>query len=46
MTGSYTAMWWISIALGIVSALINWPIEEKPVARVANEQARAAALKV
>jgi MFS family permease len=32
---SYDMMWWISIALGIVSALINWPIAEKPVARIA-----------
>ncbi|MGE5512249.1 MAG: MFS transporter [Bacteroidota bacterium] len=34
-TQSYTAMWWISIALGLVAALLNWPIEEKPVARLA-----------
>lgn len=33
---SYDAMWWISIALGLVSALVNWPISEKPVARIAN----------
>lgn len=32
-TGSYAVMWWLSIALGIVSALINLPIEEKPVER-------------
>ncbi len=31
MTHSYAAMWWISIALGLLSALLNWPIEEKPV---------------
>ena len=31
MTQSYAAMWWISIALGLLSALLNWPIEEKPV---------------
>ena len=34
-TGSYYAMWWISIALGVVSALINLPIVEKPIAREA-----------
>ena len=35
LTGNYDAMWWISIALGIVSALLHWPIVEKPVARPA-----------
>ncbi len=29
-TGSYAAMWWLSIALGVASALINLPIVEKP----------------
>jgi predicted MFS family arabinose efflux permease len=38
MTHSYDAMWWISIALGVLSALVNWPIEEKPVARAAAPQ--------
>jgi len=33
LTGNYDAMWWISIALGIISALLHWPIVEKPVAR-------------
>jgi MFS family permease len=33
VTGGYDAMWWISIALGIASALIHLPIVEKPVAR-------------
>lgn len=32
---SYDAMWWISIALGVLAALINVPIVEKPVARLA-----------
>jgi MFS family permease len=31
--GSYTAVWWLSIALGIASALINLPIKEQPVHR-------------
>lgn len=35
LTGSYTAMWWISVALGLVAALLNWPIAERPVARLA-----------
>ena len=33
VTHSYDAMWWISIALGLVAALLNWPIEERSVAR-------------
>ncbi|AMJ59074.1 MFS transporter [Bosea sp. PAMC 26642] len=32
-TGSYQIVWWLSIALGIASALINLPIVEKPVER-------------
>lgn len=31
--GNYTLVWWLSIALGIASALINLPIKEQPVAR-------------
>ncbi|HLM41544.1 MAG TPA: MFS transporter, partial [Microvirga sp.] len=31
--GSYAAVWWLSIALGIASALINLPIKEQPVER-------------
>ena len=30
--GSYDAMWWLSIALGVASAAIHWPITEKPAA--------------
>jgi MFS family permease len=33
--GSYNAIWWMSVLFGVLSALINLPIEEKPVARVA-----------
>lgn len=32
-TGSYNVVWWLSVVLGIVSAIINLPIVEKPVAR-------------
>ena len=35
LTKSYDTMWWISIALGVISALLNWPIKEAPVARLA-----------
>ena len=34
-TGSYDLVWYLSIALGVVSALINLPIVEQPVARPA-----------
>ncbi len=34
-TGSYDAVWWLAIALGIISAVINLPIVERPVARLA-----------
>jgi predicted MFS family arabinose efflux permease len=34
-TGSYDAVWWLSVLFGVLSALINLPIVEKPVARVA-----------
>jgi predicted MFS family arabinose efflux permease len=33
--GSYNPVWYLSIALGIMSALINLPIVEKPVTRAA-----------
>ncbi len=38
-TGSYDAIWWLGIALGIFAAAIHWPIEEKPVARLAGQAA-------
>jgi MFS family permease len=34
-TGSYNVVWWLAILFGVLSALINMPIVEKPVARVA-----------
>lgn len=32
-TGSYDVVWWLAVATGIMSALINLPIVEKPVVR-------------
>ena len=32
-TGSYDSIWWLSILFGLLSAVINLPIVEKPVAR-------------
>ena len=34
-TGSYDAVWWLSIVFGLLSAAINLPIVEKPLPRVA-----------
>jgi MFS family permease len=34
-TGSYDIVWWLAVAFGILSAVINLPIEEKPVVRAA-----------
>ena len=34
LTGSYDTMWWLSVALGVFAALINWPIKEQPVERL------------
>lgn len=34
-TGSYSVVWWLAIVFGILSALINLPIVEKPVPRAA-----------
>src|SRR6266536_1633440 len=31
--GSYTPIWWLSVLFGLLSALINLPIVEQPVAR-------------
>jgi MFS family permease len=33
-TGSYDLVWWIAVALGVLAALINLPITERPVARL------------
>ena len=33
--GSYDAVWWISVALGFIAALLHWPIAERPVERLA-----------
>ena len=38
-TGSYNVVWWLSVVLGIISAAINLPIIEQPVARAAEAAA-------
>lgn len=40
-TGSYDMVWWLAIVLGILSAVINLPIVEKPVLRPAAAPAPA-----
>ncbi|NOJ45486.1 MFS transporter [Bradyrhizobium archetypum] len=37
--GSYTPIWWLSILFGVLSALINLPIVERPVARTVAQPA-------
>jgi len=32
-TGSYNIVWYISIALGVFAAVVNWPIREQPIQR-------------
>jgi predicted MFS family arabinose efflux permease len=34
-TGSYDIVWWVAVALGVAAALLHWPIDERPVARLA-----------
>jgi MFS family permease len=35
LQGNYDAIWWASIALGLLSAALHWGIREAPVARLA-----------
>ena len=39
VTGSYDIVWYISIALGVLGAVINYPIEEKTIARLDRQAA-------
>jgi predicted MFS family arabinose efflux permease len=39
--GNYDAMWWISVGLGVLAALLHWRIREQPAPRIAMAQARA-----
>jgi MFS family permease len=40
-TGSYDIVWWLGVLFGVISALINLPIVEKPVARLTPAAAAA-----
>ncbi len=33
MTGTYDAIWWIGVVLGLFAAVVHWPIREEPVSR-------------
>lgn len=35
ITGSYDYAWWISVALGVASSMLHWPIDERPVGALA-----------
>ncbi len=37
-TGSYDSVWTIAIVLGVVAAILHWPIADQPVARLTLEQ--------
>ncbi len=32
--GSYDTMWWLSVALGLLSAALHWPIDEREIPQV------------
>ena len=34
-TGSYDVIWWLAVALGVLAAILHWPIEERLVSRTA-----------
>ena len=36
-TGSYDMVWWVAIALGLVAALLHFPIDERAVPRIAGQ---------
>ena len=39
-TGAYDIVWMISIALGVLAALVNLPVDERPMARLAAQPAK------
>ena len=38
-TGRYDGVWWLGAALGIMAAIVHWPINEQPVRRLAAQNA-------
>jgi predicted MFS family arabinose efflux permease len=39
LTGSYDVVWWGGVVLGVLAALVHWPIREQAVARLARASA-------
>ena len=39
-TGAYDIVWMIAIALGVLAALVNLPVDERPLARLSAQPAR------
>jgi predicted MFS family arabinose efflux permease len=35
LTGSYTAVWVMAIVLGLMAAMLHWPISDQPVSEAA-----------
>ncbi|MDP6691417.1 MAG: MFS transporter [Alphaproteobacteria bacterium] len=40
-TGSYNLMWGVSVALGLASAALHWPIKDQPLERLSEAAVRA-----
>ncbi len=38
-SGSYDAMWWAGVVFGVLAAIVHWPINEKPLARLDSQPA-------
>ena len=38
LMGSYDVVWWLSVAIGLISAALHWPIAERPVERLAEAE--------
>jgi len=38
-TGSYQLMWFLTIAMGVVAAIMNWPIDDRQIVRPAPQNA-------
>ena len=39
LTGSYTVMWWLSVALGLFAAVMNLPVRETAIVRATTQAA-------
>jgi predicted MFS family arabinose efflux permease len=37
-SGNYNMVWWLSVVLGIMAAIVHWPIKEQPVGRIAAQE--------